>query len=417
MARLALDRAPAASLPRRFLLSAPAWGMLAGALLLVDGDALLRTRWQPGTLALVHVFALGVLGNVMFGSVLQFLPAAAGVRVRGGVRLGPPLHAAFNLGVLLLVAGLHQGWRGGLFGAGVLLPLAFATLAAMTLPGLVQAAGQRLLRAGIGAAIGAGTAVALLGGVLALGLVGGWTPPAPAWVDVHAGWGVLGWVIVLLASVARVVMPMFQGTAAVDARLQSLWLGSAWLALLGASGGRLAGADGRWLAGSVALHALLFAIAALWLQSHASRQRRGPLVWSWRAGLIALALAALALAFDVRGGLLAAALGLGVALPLLLLGMAMEIVPFVEWIELHRRCGRGVQLPGVQRLLPDGDKSGVLLAQLPLLLLPAAALWPRPWLARAAGLALLLAWLAAWSALRSVRRRADDFLLKVECRP
>ncbi|MEY2159991.1 hypothetical protein [Rhodanobacter sp. FW106-PBR-LB-2-11] len=142
MARLALDRAPAASLPRRFLLSAPPWGMLAGVLLLVDGDALLRTRWQPGTLALAHVFALGVLGNVMFGSVLQFLPAAAGVRVRGGARLGPPLHAAFNLGVLLLVAGLHQGWRGGLLGAGVLLPLAFATLAAMTLPGLVQAAGS-----------------------------------------------------------------------------------------------------------------------------------------------------------------------------------------------------------------------------------------------------------------------------------
>src|SRR6185312_17183962 len=112
MTKLRLDRAPAAPLPLRFLLTVPLWGVLAGVLLIVDGDVALRTRWQPATLALVHVFTLGVLGNVMFGSVLQFLPAAAGVRVRGGVRLGRLLHAVFNLGVLLLVAGLHEGWRG-----------------------------------------------------------------------------------------------------------------------------------------------------------------------------------------------------------------------------------------------------------------------------------------------------------------
>jgi hypothetical protein len=52
-----------------------------------------------------------------------------------------------------------------------------------------------------------------------------------------------------------------------------------------------------------------------------------------------------------------------------------------------------------------------------LLLLPAAALWPSSWLARAAGLALLFAWLAVWSALRGVRRRAKGFLSRLEGRP
>ena len=130
-----------------------------------------------------------------------------------------------------------------------------------------------------------------------------------------------------------------------------------------------------------------------------------------------LLLAALALVVGPRGGLLAAVLGLGIALPLLLTGMALEIVAFIGWIDLHRHCSRGVQLPSVQRLLPDRDKLGVLLAQLPLLLLPAAALWPSVWLTRAAGLALLLAWLSVWSALRGVRRRADRFLLMLEHRP
>jgi hypothetical protein len=110
MARLTIERAPAPALPRRFLLCMPWWGMLAGVLLIVDGDALLRSRWNPATLALVHVFTLGVLGNAMFGSVLQFLPAAAGVRVRG-LGWGRWLHGLFNLGSALLVVGLHQRWR------------------------------------------------------------------------------------------------------------------------------------------------------------------------------------------------------------------------------------------------------------------------------------------------------------------
>jgi hypothetical protein len=414
MARLALDQAPAASLPRRFLLSAPLWGMLAGVLLLVDGDAVLRSRWHPATLALVHVFTLGVLGNVMFGSVLQFLPAAAGVRVRGGALLGKPLHALFNAGVLLLVAGLHQSWHVALMGAGVLLPLAFALLAAMTLPGLLAAAGQRLLRAGLGVAIGGGLLAALLGGALALAFAGRRALPVAAWVDVHASWGVLGWVVVLLVSVARVVMPMFQGTGTVPAAVQASWLAGVVVTLFGAAWWRLIHADGRWLAGTVALHATLFVGAALWLQWRAPAKRRGPLLWSWRAGLIVLLLAALALVAGPGDGVLAATLGLGIALPLLLLGMALEIVAFIGWIELHRRCGRGVQLPGVQRLLPDDIKLDVLLAQLPLLLLPVAVLWPSAWLARASGIALLLAWLAVWSALRGVGRRASHFLSTLE---
>ena len=391
--------------------------MLAGALLIVDGDAALRMRWSPATLALVHVFTLGVLGNAMFGSVLQFLPAAAGVRVRGGAALGPWLHALFNLGALLLVAGLHQGWRIALIAAAILLPLAFALLAAMTLPGLLVVAGQRLLRAGFGVAISFAALTALLGGLLALGLAGRLALPLAAIADVHAGWGVLGWVVVLMASVARVVMPMFQGTGTVREPVQAMWLGSAMLMLLGAAIWRLVDGGGAWLVGAVAVLTLAFAVAGLWLQWRAPRLRRGPLLWSWRAGLTVLALAGLALLADARGGMLAGALGLGVALPLLVAGMMLEIVPFIGWIELHRRAGRGVQLPGVQRLLPVPEKTRALLAQLPLLLLPAAVLWPSAWLARGAGLALVLAWSGAWWTLCGVRRRAHLFLSTVEARP
>jgi len=415
MVKLSIEESPAGSLPRRFLLSAPLWGMFAGALLMVGGEPLLETRWQPGTVALVHAFTLGVLGNTMFGSVLQFLPAAAGVRVRGGTGLGYALHALFNVGTILLLAGLLTGWRTGITFAGVLLPAAFFLLGAMTLPGVLATRGQRLLRTGIGLALLSAMIAALLGGCLVLLLNGRLSIPLLPLVDVHAGWGTLGWLVLLLASVARVVMPMFQGTSMMPTAAQATWTAALVLALCTGTWRALAYDDVSWLKLASALIVSVFAGAALWLQWRSPRSRNGALLRSWRFGLIVLLLAALALPFGIRNGLLAGALGLGVALPLLANGMSLEIVAFLGWIELHRRLGRGVQLPGVQRLLPETDKTRVLLAQIPLaLLLPAAVLWPSAWLARLTGLAMLAAWFGVWLALTGVRRRSQRFVLNMK---
>ncbi|MEP7185520.1 MAG: hypothetical protein ABI767_06745 [Rhodanobacter sp.] len=77
--------------------------MSAGILLMSHGELVLQSRWRPGTLALVHVLTLGVLGNATFDSVLQFLPAAASARIHGGRKLGHALHAMFNAGIILLL--------------------------------------------------------------------------------------------------------------------------------------------------------------------------------------------------------------------------------------------------------------------------------------------------------------------------
>jgi hypothetical protein len=384
---------------------------MAGAvLLLIDADTALLSRWHPATLALVHVWTLGVLGNAMFGSLLQFLPAAVGAPLRGW-RGVPWLHGAFNLGVLLLVAGLHAQLRGLLLAAGVLLPASFAWLAAMTLPGLLVAGGERLLRGGIGMSIGFGLLAALAGGMLALllGLRIAWPL---AIVDVHAAFGVLGWIVLLLATVAGVTMPMFQGTGRVPSAVQGCWLVVLALALPGASAWHLAHGGGRLLPAAVAAGGASFAIVALWLQWSVPRARHNALYLHWRAGLSALVLAAMTL---VAGrGLLAGVLALAIGLPLLVGGMALEIVPFVGWIALRRRVPRGVQLPGVQRLLPDARKRRVLLAHgVAAPLLAAAVLWPQPWLARLAGLAQLLAWAVHGHALASVLRAGRAFLHRV----
>jgi hypothetical protein len=411
MPKLRLDQAPPATLPLRFLFAMPCWGVLGALWLLIEADVPLHGRWHPATLALVHVWTLGVLGNAMFGALLQFLPAAAGVVLRGW-RGVPWLHALFNLGVLLLVVGLHSQARGPLLVAGVVLPLSFLWLGAMTLPGLLGAAGERLLRAGLGVAIGFGMLTALAGAALALLLASrvAWSPAA---VDVHAGLGVLGWMVLLLAAVARVTMPMFQGTGSVPPRVQASWLAAVAIALPAAAALHLARPDGAPLPLTVVLGGASFAAAALWLQRRVPPARRNPLYRHWRAGLLALLAAALVLAGG--HGLLAGVLALGVGLPMLIGAMALEIVPFVGWIALRRSVPRGVQLPGVQRLLPPTRKQRVLYAHyLAAVLLLAAVLWPQPWLARLAATAQLAVWVLHGHALQSALRAGRAFRRQVQ---
>jgi cell division protein FtsW (lipid II flippase) len=90
--------------------------------------------------------------------------------------------------------------------------------------------------------------------------------------------------------------------------------------------------------------------------------------------------------------------------------MALEILAFVCWIDLHRRAGRGRRLPGVRALQPDSGKWSVLalLGGHAVLLffgmVRLRELLPFAVLLAAAGLAL-----AFMLALRA-RRRAEVFL-------
>ncbi|HSR64966.1 MAG TPA: hypothetical protein VLM17_05100, partial [Xanthomonadaceae bacterium] len=381
MAKIALDLAPATALPRRFLLSMPWWGIAAGLLLLVDGDAALRSRWAPQTLALVHAVTLGLLGNAMCGSLLQFLPAALGARPWGGRKAGTALHVLLNAGALSLVLGLRTMRPALLLAAACTLALAFVLLAAIVLPGVLRASGPLLVRAGIAQAVLAALAAAGLGVAMAHGLQGRGLPAWP-WINVHAGVGLVGWVLVLVASVAGVVMPMFQGTRTVPARAQAAWLALVALVLV------VGAFSGEGLREAVLRHGGAAGVGAavlagLWLQARREHTRNPWLLRSWRLGFGALLAAAVALASGAPAPWIGV-LALGIGFPALVVGMQLEIVAFLGWIDLYRGIPRGTRLPAVQKLLADDDKRRVFMLQLlAAAALPAACAWPP--LARVAG--------------------------------
>ena len=58
---LSFDQAPPISVPYRFFLVAPWFGVMAGILLAWSGADALASRWTPEALALTHLIALGFM--------------------------------------------------------------------------------------------------------------------------------------------------------------------------------------------------------------------------------------------------------------------------------------------------------------------------------------------------------------------
>ena len=399
MIGLAFAEAPPPHRPLRWLLSVPAWGMAAGAFLLVYGEVAFVSRWSPHTVALVHLFTLGVLGNAMLGSLLQFLPVAAGTPMPLA-RSAAWLHAAFNLGLAVFAVSMVNMHRTSLAAASMLLAMPILVFAAAALPGLLRRGAQRVLRSGIAMAVAALGATAVAGALLVAILRGDAPLPLEAIADSHATLGLLGGVLGLMAAVGSVTLPMLQGTAKVPERLLRRWIVLTAIALAAGVVLRIHYDLQQPLVVFALVPALLFVGASLWLSLRPQFRRNGPLVWSWRMGTVALCSACaitLASTFaSLSSGtvILAGALAIAIGLPMMLTGMLLEIMGFLAWIGLRRDCPRGIRVPGVGTLVSAQDKWIVFgLNLLAAAALIGAALQPAL-LARPAGPVLLLAWAA-----------------------
>ncbi|WP_312770099.1 hypothetical protein [Pseudoxanthomonas mexicana] len=411
MSGLAFASAPRPSLPMRFLVAALAWGAVAGLWLAWQGEIALLSRWTPATLVLVHVFALGLLGNAMLGSLVQFLPVAAGSPLPG-TRVVPWLHAAFNAGLALLLATLAASSHALALPAGGLLGGSLAIFALLALVAVIRGKGARVVREGIGLALLALIATAALG-LLLLAARTGWRGPAAAgMVDVHAAFGVIGWVLGLLAAVGGVTLPMLQGTRTLPVPALRTWQIASMLTL-GISVATLADVvpGSAWRLAAWPLAA--FALTVYVLQARAPHRRNPVLRRFWQAGCACLfAASLLALRPDVPLVPLGV-LVLGVGLPLLVVGMALEITAFLTWIALRQRVPRGVRVPGVGSLFEEADRRrAFVLHAVAGAWLVAAAFAPA--LARSAGLAIALAYAVSlhgqWRCWRQAAtwRRAGD---------
>ncbi len=402
-AGLSLEQAPPLSVPLRFFLSAPLFGLAAASLMLWLGPDVLVSRWSAGTLALTHLVVLGVLTMVMCGALLQMLPVLVGVRVARPRIIGGLCHGLLVAGTLGLAAGFLGAGQNSFRVAVALLGLGLGGFLVIMGFGLARAPhvhdSVRGMRwALLGLAVTAGLGVSLGLGHSGLGL------PLLRWplTDLHLAWGLLGWIATLVAVVAWQLVPMFQMTPLYPPWLRR-WLAAGMFALLGWHS--LAVLRGWPLAPlpALLLVAALVTFALITLRLLAQRRRKvgDASLAFWRLSMAALLLAA---AIDAASLLAPPAVSARLALAATLMfllgfalsvvnGMLYKIVPFLVWLHLQQRLATRMEvrhrivLPSMKSILPEPRSQqqfylhlaalSVLLAGVPLpfLLRPAAALW------------------------------------------
>ncbi|MBL8449197.1 MAG: hypothetical protein JNM32_04655 [Dechloromonas sp.] len=406
-ALLSFDRAPPLAAPLRFLVTAPLFVAALGLLLLFQGSDVFSSRWSPAALAATHLVTVGFFLQVMLGALIQILPVVAGANVPHPLALAVPLHGGLTLGAIALVlAFLAPDPR---------LYLLAAVLLGASVAGFLVVAGGALFRVpstsptivGLKLAFGGLAGVGGLGVLLLGALAFGADLPLVALTDLHAGWGFSAWVGILLASLAYVVVPMFQLTPGYPASLSRFfpWALFALLLLWSAAVVLDLPVLARFAEGSAALAGIFIAAYTLRLQGKRRRARTDATYRLWQLGLISL-LAALALGVadalfpalaTLQGwtALFAVLIGVGGYMSLIV-GMLYKIVPFLAWLHL-RNFSQGKPVPSVSKLLPEGHALAQAGAHgVGVLLLALAALLPDH-AARPAGLALLVAalWLEA----------------------
>ena len=62
---ISLDQAPPEDIPLRFFLTAPVFGILAGLLIVYEGNNIFISNWTQEAIALTHLFTLGWLAMIM----------------------------------------------------------------------------------------------------------------------------------------------------------------------------------------------------------------------------------------------------------------------------------------------------------------------------------------------------------------
>lgn len=388
-AGLSFEQAPPVSIPLRFFIAAPFFGMLAALVLIFDGDTLFMSRWSAAALALTHLMTVGYMLQIMVGALFQVLPVAGGGGLRGQGALAAVLQPVLVVGACALGSAFMFDWLPGYTLAAVAFSAGLGLLIIAVFVALRHSEAMSPTLTGLRIALFALAVTVALGAPMALARAGmldaGWLAHA----GLHVGWGLVGWALILVASVAWLVVPMFLQTHPYPPRFArgfGLALGAI---LVVATTGLI---DLRVVTLILAVGAALFGSVTLEMLRRRQRSADNAIGRFWMLGMLCLVAAgALAMYEAIEPGqvklvLLTGVLILGGVSMSLLIGMLYKIVPFILWLNLrnHHR-----KVPSMNQFIGETAQARHFRVHLGMLVTLAPAPWWSP-LAVAGGILMFV---------------------------
>lgn len=337
-AGLSFEQAPPVSIPLRFFIAAPFFGMLAALVLIVDGERLFMSRWSAPALTLTHLMTVGFMLQIMVGALFQVLPVAGGSGVRGQGALALALQPLLVGGACALAAAFMFDWSIGYSLSAAAFATGIGVFVITIFISLWRSEAQGATLTGLRIALVALAVTVALGGLMALARAGlldvGWL----AHVGLHVAWGLAGWALILIAAVAWLVVPMFLQTNPYPQRFARGFGVVIGAILLAATAGLIDVVLATLL---LAAAAAVFAAVTLELLRRRQRAANNAIGRFWLLGMLCLVVVGALSMFEVLApghvelALLAGVLILGGVAMSLLIGMLYKIVPFILWLKLR----------------------------------------------------------------------------------
>jgi len=341
LAGLSTDQAPPISAPVRFFLTAPLFGVLAGAFMFFSDSASLMNRFSMDSIVITHAITIGFLAFVMLGAMTQMLPVLAGAKMPRVMFVTKYSYLLLLIGTLCLLFGLFLGDHSlelvGFVGLGsgflmILVAIALSLKTVSNFNATIKAISTSVIFAFL---------IVFMGLYLVYGYITDDITKAHYIVaNIHSVWAIFGFGVILIIGVAFQVLPMFYVAPKFKrfCKRRVVWLISTGLVL--------------WLLFSVfyeeyaiiakiwiALFVWAFA-TTVWLKLG---KRKRPIsdvtVWYWRAASIFLTLGSFLWIFDEYFKheyivMVAILIGGGFILSIMI-GMMYKIIPFLVWFHLN----------------------------------------------------------------------------------
>ncbi len=366
---LSLTQAPPLSVPLRFFLTAPLFGILAAVVFIGSGPDTLLSRWTAATLAATHLMTLGYASLVMVGAISQMLPVLVGAPMPRPLLVSTIIHILLTLGTLMLAGGLLLDNNEAIQIAMLLLGSGFLLFITVSIFCLTRAKAHNSTVSGMWLAVGSLLVAVALGLRLAAEHIGYFdTVLSKSWTDVHLAWSLVGWMGILVIGVAYEVVPMFQMTPRYPQWMQRwltklilaglvLWACISLLPIVNpATQALLMGALSSALATSLAL----FAGTTLYLQRRRRRRLKDVTLQFWHLAMYSLLACALlwiagqlwpALANWQKFGYLLGTLFIAGFVVSVINGMLYKIVPFLVWLHLQSQNSARIKLPNMKEII------------------------------------------------------------------
>ncbi|RXJ92818.1 hypothetical protein CRV00_12410 [Malaciobacter molluscorum] len=336
---LSLEQAPPISVPFRFFLTAPFFAILIGIMFLVYPADVITNRYSNESIAVAHLFTLGVLSMIIFGAMQQMLPVLAGAIIKKAKLFAFIVHTSLTLGTLFFAINFLNANKLFLLAAIVCLAISFFTffLVAIYLLFKVKYLTSTVNVMRLFAITGLLTVI--WGIYLAIShFTGNLNSNHFNFVNIHIILGIFGFASLLIIGVSFQVIPMFYVALSFPKNLQNRLPLSIFILIISYIAFAFLDLDFYIYKILFTIFLIIYAFNALNALNNRKRIVEDVTLWFWKISLYSLVIAMLNWLFVPQDSsyFLTVLFAFGF-LYSLLQGMIYKIIPFLCWFHLSSK--------------------------------------------------------------------------------